>query len=115
MVTSINNSAQALNAYGTAFNVTANNVANVQSEEFKRTDAVFNEGDNGAGVKVTLSQDSSSGPLVTKNDGTAVELSNTELAREFTDMIIQQTGYEANVKTVQTDDEMKGTVIDMVA
>ncbi len=115
MVSSINNSSQALSAYGTAFNVTSNNIANVQSDEFKSTKAVFNEGDNGSGVKVTLTQNNAPGPLVNQDDGTLKELSNTDLAREMTDMITQQTGYEANVKAVQTDDEMKGIVIDMVA
>jgi flagellar hook protein FlgE len=35
-----------------------------------------------------------------------LENSNTDLAREFTDMIITQRGYQANSKTISTADEM---------
>jgi flagellar basal-body rod protein FlgC len=114
MISSVNNSAQAIKAFGTGTAVTANNVANVETENFKSSRAVMNEGDNG-GVKVTLSQETSPGPLVTQSDGSARELSNTDLASEFTDMISFQSGYDANIKTVQTADEMKGSVIDMIA
>ncbi|MBF0111962.1 MAG: hypothetical protein HQK64_01245 [Desulfamplus sp.] len=114
MVSSINNSVQALRAFGTATAVTANNVANVESDNFKSSRAVMNEGDNG-GVKVSLSTNSAQGPLVQKSDGTTKELSNTDLATEFTSMISYQSAYGANVKTIQTDDEMKGTILNMIA
>jgi len=114
MVSSINNSAQALKAFGTATAVTANNIANVQSDSFKSSTAVINEGDNG-GVKVSLSRNSSQGPLVTKSDGTTKELSNTDLATEFTSMINYQSAYGSNIKSVQAQDDMKGTLINMMA
>ncbi|MBF0231533.1 MAG: hypothetical protein HQK62_06330 [Desulfamplus sp.] len=114
MVSSINSSAQALKAFGTATAVTANNVANVESEDFKSSRAVMNEGSDG-GVKVSLSLNASQGPLVTKSDGTTKELSNTDLATEFTSMINFQSGYSANVKAVQAQDDMKGTLINMMA
>ncbi|SLM29927.1 FlgG1 [Desulfamplus magnetovallimortis] len=114
MVSSINNSAQAIQAFGTGMAVTANNVANVESDDFKSSRAVMNEGDNGS-VRVTLSQDASQGPLVTGSDGMTKELSNTDLAKEFTGMINFQSGYDANIKAVQAADDMKGTVINMIA
>ncbi|MEA2059275.1 MAG: flagellar basal body rod C-terminal domain-containing protein [Thermodesulfobacteriota bacterium] len=113
MTTSINTSTQAIKAFGTGMAVTANNIANVESEDFKSSRAVMNEEDNG-GVKVTLSQNSSPGPLVTRDDGSTQALSNTDLASEFTSMINFQSGYDANIKSVQTADEMKGTIINMI-
>ena len=114
MVSSINNSAQALRAFGTATAVTANNVANVQSDNFKSSKAVMNEGSDG-GVKVSLSMNSAAGNLVTQSNGTTKELSNTDLATEFTSMINYQSAYGANIKSVQTDNEMKGTIINMIS
>ncbi|MBF0411174.1 MAG: hypothetical protein HQK70_00510 [Desulfamplus sp.] len=114
MVSSINSSAQALKAFGTATAVTANNVANVMSDNFKSSRAVMNEGSDG-GVKVSLSMNSSQGPLVTQSNGATKELSNTDLATEITSMINYQSGYGANIKSIQAADEMKGTIINMMA
>lgn len=114
MVSSINSSAQAIKAFGTATAVTANNIANVQSDDFKSSRALMNEGIDG-GVKVSLSRNTAQGPLVTKSDGSTKELSNTDLATEFTSMINSQSSYGANIKAVQTQNDMKGTLIDMIA
>ena len=38
--------------------------------------------------------------------GTTLEMSNVDLAREFTDMIITQRGFQANSKIITTSDEM---------
>ncbi|MBF0467429.1 MAG: hypothetical protein HQK61_00855 [Desulfamplus sp.] len=114
MVSSINSSAQALKAFGTATAVTANNVANIESENFKSSRTVMNEGSDG-GVKVSLSRNTSQGPLVTKSDGTTKELSNTDLATEFTSMINFGSAYSANTKVIQTQNDMKGTIINMMA
>jgi len=36
----------------------------------------------------------------------ALEMSNVDLAQEFTNMIVAQRGFQANGKVVQTSDEM---------
>ncbi len=36
----------------------------------------------------------------------ALEMSNVDLAEQFTDMIVTQRGFEANTKTIQTSDQM---------
>ncbi|MGD9731837.1 MAG: flagellar basal body rod C-terminal domain-containing protein [Desulfamplus sp.] len=114
MVSSINSSTQALKAFGTATAVSANNIANVESDNFKSSRAVMNEGADG-GVRVSLSTNSAQGPLVTQSNGSTKEISNTDLATEFTNMINYQYGYGANIKSIQADDQMKGTVINMIA
>jgi flagellar hook protein FlgE len=43
-----------------------------------------------------------------------VEASNVDLAEEFTDSIATQSGYKANLKTIQTHDEMLGTLLDII-
>ena len=44
----------------------------------------------------------------------ALQGSGTDLAREMVNMIIGQRSFEANIKTVQTADEMLGTIFDVV-
>jgi flagellar hook protein FlgE len=36
----------------------------------------------------------------------ALEMSNVDLAEQFTDMIVTQRGFQANSKTIQTSDQM---------
>jgi len=38
--------------------------------------------------------------------GTTLEMSNVDLAREFTDMIITQRGFQANSRVITAADEM---------
>lgn len=44
----------------------------------------------------------------------ALEMSNVELAQEFTDMITTQRGFQANAKTITTSDEMLETLVNIV-
>ena len=109
-------SASALKAFGTKLAVSANNVANVQSEDFKKSRALLTEGDNDS-VKVDISKVNTDGPLVTEtfnNERVQRELSNTDIAEEFTQQIITQYGFGANTKTIQTKDDMLGTLIDIM-
>ncbi|MGE5585642.1 MAG: flagellar basal body rod C-terminal domain-containing protein, partial [Clostridia bacterium] len=38
--------------------------------------------------------------------GGAIEMSNVDLAKQFTDMIISQRGFQANSRVITTADEM---------
>ena len=109
-------SVSALQAYGTRMGVSAHNVANVNTDEFKKSRALLTEGDNG-GVKVSISRvNTRNSPVGGSRDGGMVmkEPSNTDLAEEFTQQIITQRGFEANTKTIKTQDEMLGSVIDIM-
>jgi flagellar hook protein FlgE len=87
----------ALTAFGTGLNVTANNIANINTKGFKPSSAVMNEGDNG-GVKVTLSQ--------TQN-------AEVDIAKEMTDMMIEKNAIQLNIKSLQTADQVNKSLIDM--
>ncbi|HBT20165.1 MAG TPA: flagellar basal body rod protein FlgG [Peptococcaceae bacterium] len=43
----------------------------------------------------------------------ALEMSNVDLAKEFTDMIITQRGYQANARTITTCDEMLEELVNL--
>jgi len=94
----INNSAlSALNAFGTALNVTANNIANMNTAGFKPTSTNMSDDANG-GVKVTLTQSQDAG---------------VDVAKEMTDMMIEKFGVQANVKSLQTEDQILKSLIDI--
>ncbi|MBW1803258.1 MAG: hypothetical protein JRJ85_21325 [Deltaproteobacteria bacterium] len=116
MIDSVSSSISALNAHGKKMGVTANNVANVSSEGFKKSRAVLEEGTM-SHVEVEISRVDTPGPLVTEViDGERVEreLSNVDLAEELTLTIPTQRGYEANLAMIRTEDEMLGSIIDII-
>ena len=84
-IVGINSAESALKAYPDTLSVTANNVANVNTADFKPTEANMNEGVNG-GVYVTLSQSSQEG---------------TDIAKETVDMISTEEGFKANITSLQ--------------
>lgn len=96
--------------------VTANNVANVNTDDFKKSRTNMQEAANG-GVTVSIQQIDTPGYLkeIVTEDGIAeVEASNVDLAEELPEMITTKAGYAANVKTVQTQDEMLGSLLDII-
>jgi flagellar hook protein FlgE len=92
-----NSALSAIAAYGTGLNVTANNIANMNSERFKPPRAIMNEDVNG-GVKVTISQSQDA---------------EVDIAKEMVDMTVEKTAIKANIKTLQTSDEMLKNLIDI--
>ena len=115
MIGALNASVSGVKAFEKKLEVTANNVANVNTDAFKKQRAHLSEGDNG-GVKVEISQVETPGfPEESVINGEIVETesSNVDLAEELTEMIPTQAGYDANLKVVQTKDEMLGSLLDI--
>ncbi len=116
MSLSINNNVSALQAFSRQMQVSANNVANALSDEFKSSRAYNVEGDNKA-VETSISQSKQAGPLVDdplSTDGSLKELSNTDIAEELVHQIASQHGFDANATTIQTYDETLGSLLDIV-
>lgn len=116
MIRSLGSTQSALNAYATKLNVTANNLANVNSEKFQRQDALINEGEKNQ-PQVQIRRDTSPAPvrqtISPEGRQTLQEMSNTDIAKEMTDMISTQQIYQANLKTISTADQMVGTILDI--
>ncbi len=113
MPLSINTSISALHALGTKQAATANNIANLDSTQFKKSRVVLEEGESGS-VSARVQQINSPGVMINQPDGSLEELSNVELSQELTDMIPTQHGYEANIKALQTQGEMEDSIIDLL-
>lgn len=106
----------ALYAFRKKMDVTSNNIANVNTDEFKKSRATLNEGPTG-GVEVHIQEVNTPGiPKKTiQNDRVVdVESSNVDLAEELTDMIATQNAYNANLKSTQTLDDMLGSLLDIL-
>ena len=87
-----------LNAHQAFVNNTSHNIANVNSKEFSAISSNLSEGSEGS---VNLQSKSS-------NEG-------TDLNKEMPNLIVGEKGHSANAKSVKTQDEMLGTVLDLKA
>ena len=112
----IGSNLSALNAFSTKMNVTANNVANVGTDGYKSSSVTI-EGGQGQTVKPSIVKDNSPGPMVpsqTAQNGVK-EASNVDLVKEMTQLPPTQMGYNANMKMIQTNYQMQGTLLNMFA
>ncbi|WP_457571911.1 flagellar basal body rod protein FlgC [Desulfovulcanus sp.] len=120
-------SQNALNVFSLAQDITANNVANINTDEYRAKRLDIETGPDGQGVQAqAIVESSDPGPLtdemqtVKNDDGSysqenvLIESSNTEPAREIIQMIENERSFEANAQVVKTYDQMAGRIIDML-
>ena len=116
MIPAVNGTLSALQAYKKSMGVTANNIANVNTAEFKKSRATMKEGVSG-NVEVDVSKVNTPGLRYQELDGdqmVAKETSNVNLEEELPDLMVIQRTYEANLKVLQTRDKMLGTTLDIL-
>ena len=114
MITGFSSSMSALIAFGKRMAVAANNVANLQSEGFKKSRALLEEESRG-GVAGHVETVNTPGVVMTEEDqqgGVQKELSNVDLEKEIPETILTERGYQANLKTLETEEEMLGYLLD---
>ncbi len=99
----ISNNVSSIQAHQTMLNVNANNVANVNSDEFRPSDSRIRDNADSVSADVRLADD----------DGS--KKSQTDLTKELPDQIIAQDAVDVNVEAIRTRDEMLGTLLDMKA
>lgn len=116
MISAVNSTVSALQAYKTQMNVRSNNVANVNTEGFKKSKATLKEGDNGD-VQVDVNPVNTPGHRYQELEDDQMvekETSNVDLAEEFPQMMVTQHAYEANMKVLQAQDKMLGSTLDIL-
>ena len=114
MISAIHTALSGLTAFAKQFEVSAHNIANLNTDGFRKSDTDLVETGMG-GVLPVVHKDESSGPAVLKDTvhGPAqVELSNVDLGEEAVNQIIAQRGFEANLRTLKTADDMLGSILD---
>ncbi len=117
MISPLATSLSGLQAFSTRLQSNANNIANAATEGFKRT-RVLHTAQPAGGVRshsetvvtpgVTHYEESTTGPVL-------AESSNVDLAAELPDMQLNKTLYRASLKTLQTADEMLGSLLETKA
>jgi flagellar basal body rod protein FlgG len=106
----------ALKAFTTKLDVNANNVANVNTNNFKRSRVLMQETANG-GVKVTINKENTPGTQIDPNvrTGEPQQTSNVSIEAEIVDQMITNYSFEANLLTVKKADEMQKELLNIKA
>jgi flagellar hook protein FlgE len=120
-------SSTALHSFGVGTQVIAHNLANVLTDGFKASRALYYDLPERTGSGVTTQKlNSPQGPLVPvaglppNLPGSGVlhgflETSNTDVANEMVGLIVTSRAYQANAKVIPTADAMLGTIINIRA
>ncbi|MES2257529.1 MAG: flagellar basal body protein [Pseudomonadota bacterium] len=98
-----------VNANQQALSVSAHNVANANTENFKAQQANFQES-SPAGSGVTLSPQG-----LNRAASEVVAKSGTDLAAEITNSLVYKNGADLSSKVIKASDERLGTLIDLKA
>jgi flagellar hook protein FlgE len=106
----------ALRAFGLKFQVTANNIANVNTDGFKKSRADLKDNQK-AGVEAVISRIDTPGFLRPAEDGSSgmIESSNVELEEELVGLIGTARAYQANIEALKREEETTGSVLDLIA
>lgn len=120
-------SVNAFKAFSSSQNLTAHNIANINTDEYKSKRLDMETGPEGKGVQPSqVVEDSSPGPVIQRQvpveneqgeleqREVAVEGSNTDLVREVTRMIRDERAIEANAAVIRTYDHLSGNIIDIL-
>ncbi len=116
MLPAIQSSLSGIRAFGKKLDVHADNIANADTDGFKKSRAVLSTDEN-SGVRADIEKVDTPGPPnpAAAKDATAEkERSNVDLVAEITETIPTTIGYKANLKTIQAEDEMLGALLDAI-
>ncbi len=93
--------------------VSSNNVANSNTDGFKKDIARVLERDNGSGVTVKTEKSTEPGPSYLSSDGNIHEGSNVDYAEEMVDQIKAEELLRSNIAALNTANEMETHIIDI--
>jgi len=117
MISASSSTLSALQAFGTKLQSNANNIANANTDGYKKTRVTLATAAP-QGVRAQVEQSSTPGPTVYREGESGVEpveLSNVDVGNELPEMNLNSTYYKANLKTIQVEDEMLGSLLQIKA
>jgi flagellar basal-body rod protein FlgC len=112
MIGAIDTAASGIAAAQKKLDVAAHNVANLNTDEFKKGRVSQEESVNG-GVATKVGRVSERGHVRQTPEGDQVEGSNVNLADEMLDLMEAERSLEANVAVLETADEMERSLLDI--
>lgn len=107
----INASVSGMNAGRLMQDVSANNIANANTDEFLAARVELSEA-VGGGVQATISVSQEEAITIANTDGTERTLSNVDLLQEILNTKIGGIMFEANAAAYKVQEETLGTIID---
>ncbi|KJR98596.1 MAG: hypothetical protein VR65_18860 [Desulfobulbaceae bacterium BRH_c16a] len=115
MISAYQSSLSALQAFGTKIQSSSNNVANANTDGFKKSRVTMTNVDP-QGVRAQVDTVNTPGATVYRETSEGldpIELSNVELGYEIPELIVSSAMYKANLKTVETVNEMTGALLNI--
>ncbi len=115
MISAYQSALSALQAFGTKIHSNANNIANANTDSFKKTRVTMAEV-LPQGVRAQVDKTDTAGSSIfqeTAEGRDVVELSNVELSSEIPDLNLNSYFYKANLKTLTTVNEMTDTLLNL--
>ena len=116
MLSGIASSLSGLSAAQTKLATSAHNVANANTDGFKKNRVLLEEASQG-GVRATIEPVETSGPVAFKETTRGfgpVEQSNVDLGEAMVDLLITQRFFEANLGALETQHKTLGSVLDIL-
>lgn len=99
----ISSNISSIQANQTFMNNAANNIANLNTDRYVSTNTTIEESSKGTPTAIS-----------TKADDNGSEKSQTNLVKEITDQITIENSTAANVQAIKTQDQMIGTLLDII-
>ena len=99
-------------AQSTRLSVSAHNVANMQTDEFRASRTVL-EAKGGGGVEARVETVDARGPTIVEPNGERREASNVSLEYEIGQQILAEHGLRASVRTLRVISESLGSILDL--
>jgi flagellar basal-body rod protein FlgC len=115
MINGVQSALSGLQAFAKKIENNAHNVANVNTEGFKKNRVLLSE-QPPQGVSATVEQVNLSNPVVaelTDQGYVMIEQSNVDLGEELPEMMLNAHGYTSNLKTLQATDKMLQSLLDI--
>ena len=114
--TAYNAALSGLHAASLKLKVGANNLANANTDGFQKQQVTTQAGTYGVEVKVEKVSASDALPSsYTGKERITSERSNVEVAEELVQVKAAQNAFDANLQTLQTQDNMLGRILDLQA
>ncbi len=113
MKTAFDISISALRSALKKVDVTSSNVANINTDGYKKYRSTFVESRNG-GVDIKIEKTTTPGPVRTTSEGELREASNVEYPEEMVELILARHMISTNLAVIETTDEMIKRAIEVL-
>ncbi len=114
MVNAVGSTLAGLSVHSTKVGVAAHNIANVNTDEFKNDRVTIQSNETGQ-PEANIEKVDTPGYIIQGPEGEEIETSNVDLANEAVNLKLGKTGYEANLKALQAEQDIWKSVLDIMA